>query len=76
MSDFRMKCQRCHADMELRDPAPGGPWKPDQYWVCNTCGRHFWTTYPAPPGQPAKPAAGPAKSDQPAKPTPEPTPAG
>jgi transposase-like protein len=35
--------------MEMRDPAPGGPWKADQFWVCPRCGRHFWTTYTAPP---------------------------
>jgi hypothetical protein len=34
-------------------------WTPDQFWVCNRCGRHFWTTYP-PPAQPkAKPATEP-----------------
>ncbi len=58
MDAFRLRCQRCGADMELRDPAPGQPWRPDQFWVCPACGRHFWTTYPAPPGQPPKPAAG------------------
>jgi hypothetical protein len=35
--------------MEMRDPAPGTAWKPDQFWVCPRCGRHFWTTYTAPP---------------------------
>jgi len=45
--------------MDLRDPAPGAPWRPDQFWVCPACGRHYWTTYPAPPGQPPKPAAAP-----------------
>jgi hypothetical protein len=35
--------------MDMRDPEPGGPWKPDQFWVCGVCGRHFWTTYPKPP---------------------------
>lgn len=44
-----MRCQRCGAQMDMRDPEPGGAWKPDQFWVCATCGRHFWTTYPAPP---------------------------
>ena len=34
--------------MEMRDPAPGEPWKPDQFWVCPACGRHFWSTYPDP----------------------------
>lgn len=42
--------------MEMRDPLPEGPWKPDQFWVCPKCGRHFWTTYPAPP----KPSTGEA----------------
>jgi hypothetical protein len=51
--------------MDMRDPEPGGPWKPDQFWVCGVCGRHFWTTYPKPPaaavpGEEAPPpAAGP-----------------
>ena len=44
-----MRCQRCGSQMELRDPEPGGPWKPDQFWVCPRCGRHFWTTYATPP---------------------------
>jgi hypothetical protein len=51
--------------MDMRDPEPGGPWKPDQFWVCATCGRHFWTTYPKPPAGtapagdvPAAPAEG------------------
>jgi hypothetical protein len=42
--------------MEMRDPAPGEPWKPDQFWVCARCGRHFWTTYATQPG-----AAAPVK---------------
>jgi ribosomal protein L37E len=65
--DLTMRCQRCGDQMEMRDPAPGGDWKPDQFWVCPRCGRHFWTTYAAPPkpagaatAAPASPAAGPA----------------
>ncbi len=47
--------------MDLRDPAPGAPWAAQQYWVCPSCGRHFWTTYPAPkPAAPAKDTAAPA----------------
>lgn len=47
--------------MDLRDPAPGAPWAAQQYWVCPSCGRHFWTTYPAPkPATPAKDTAAPA----------------
>jgi len=46
--------------MDMRDPAPGQPWKPDQFWVCPRCGRHFWTTYASPPGEPA-----PVKSPEP-----------
>jgi DNA-directed RNA polymerase subunit RPC12/RpoP len=53
-----MRCQRCGSQMEMRDPEPGGAWKPDQFWVCVTCGRHFWTTYPAAP-KPVE-AAGPS----------------
>ena len=52
--ELKMRCQRCGSQMEMRDPAPGGPWKPDQFWVCSKCGRHFWTTHPAPP-KPAVP---------------------
>ena len=48
--ELKMRCQRCGGPMEMRDPAPGDPWKPDQFWVCPRCGRHFWTTYPAAPG--------------------------
>ncbi len=50
------------------DPAPGDSWRPDQYWVCLKCGKHFWSTYPAPPAPVA--AAKPA----PATPSPETTP--
>lgn len=40
----------------MRDPRPEEAWKPDQFWVCPACGRHFWTTYPAPKADPpAKP---------------------
>ncbi len=48
-NEFRIRCQRCGEQMELRDPAPGAPWTPDQFWVCPRCGRHFWSTYPSPP---------------------------
>ncbi len=41
--------------MEMKDPAAGAPWTPDQYWVCPKCGRHFWSTYP-PPAPKEKPA--------------------
>jgi rRNA maturation protein Nop10 len=59
---LRMRCQRCGEQMQMRDPEPGGPWKPDQFWVCPRCGRHFWTTYPAEPkprdaGEPVPPKA-------------------
>jgi uncharacterized protein with PIN domain len=58
MSDTlpRVRCQRCGDQMELKDPAPGTAWMPEQYWVCPTCGRHFWSTYP-PPGGKEKAAA-------------------
>ncbi|MCC7416405.1 MAG: hypothetical protein IT176_04625 [Acidobacteria bacterium] len=59
--DLQIRCQRCGAQMELRDPGPGRPWAPDQFWVCPKCGRHFWSTYPTPGGtakaKPAEPAA-------------------
>jgi uncharacterized protein with PIN domain len=51
---LRMRCQRCGEQMEMRDPEPGGPWKPDQFWVCPKCSRHFWTTYPSDPANPGK----------------------
>jgi hypothetical protein len=53
---LKMRCQRCGTAMEMRDPAPDGPWKPDQFWVCPKCGRHFWTTHAAPPKDPEAPA--------------------
>ncbi len=59
--DVRIRCQRCGEQMELRDPARGQPWPPQQFWKCPTCGRNFWTTYPPPkkakPPAAAKPAA-------------------
>jgi rRNA maturation protein Nop10 len=55
---LKMRCQRCGEQMEMRDPMPGGPWKPDQFWVCPACGRHFWTTYAnAPKSDPPEPPA-------------------
>jgi len=42
--------------MDMRDPAAGMPWTPDQYWVCPACGRHFWTTYPPPAAEKPKAA--------------------
>ena len=60
---LRIRCQRCGAQMELRDPVSVETWRPDQFWVCPTCGRHFWTTYPPP-----KPAASPASAPAPAAP--------
>jgi ribosomal protein L37E len=57
--DLHIRCQRCGAEMEMRDPAPGMPWRPDQFWVCPRCGRHFWSTYPAPSTAKPKPAAEP-----------------
>ena len=50
--------------MDLRDPAPGEPWKADQFWVCPRCGRHFWTTYAAAPG-PSTPANPPVPAAKP-----------
>ena len=44
----QIACQLCGTRMEMKDPAPDMPWTPDQYWVCPTCWRHFWTTYPPP----------------------------
>jgi hypothetical protein len=46
--EVKIACQRCGEQMEMKDPAPGEPWRADQFWVCPKCGRHFWSTYPAP----------------------------
>ena len=32
--DLHIRCQRCGTEMEMRDPGPGMPWTPDQFWVC------------------------------------------
>jgi DNA-directed RNA polymerase subunit RPC12/RpoP len=71
MSDatLHIRCQRCGDAMEMRDPGPGMPWTPDQFWVCNKCGRHFWTTYP-PPKPAAVPAAAVAAPATPVAPAP------
>jgi len=65
-AELEMRCQRCGAAMEMRDPLQSAPWKPDQFWVCPRCGRHFWTTYPARPvpAEP-KPAGLPPKASEP-----------
>jgi hypothetical protein len=47
--DLKIACQRCGEQMEMKDPAPDGAWRPDQFWVCPRCGRHFWSTYATPP---------------------------
>jgi ribosomal protein L37E len=57
--DLHIRCQRCGTEMDLRDPAPGTAWKPDQFWVCPKCGRHFWSTYPPPNRDKPKPATEP-----------------
>ncbi len=41
-----IRCQRCGTQMEMKDP--GTTSAPQQYWVCPSCGRHFWSTYPVP----------------------------
>jgi len=61
-SELKIPCQRCGEQMEMKDPAPGDAWRPDQYWVCPRCSRHLWTTYASQPGAvaaatPAAPAA-------------------
>jgi hypothetical protein len=52
---LKVRCQRCGQQMDMKDPAKGAAWTPDQYWVCPGCGRHFWSTYPPPVPKP-KPA--------------------
>ena len=61
MSDgtLQIRCMRCGAQMDMRDPGAGMPWTPDQFWVCPQCGRHFWTTYPLPAPPKPKPATEP-----------------
>lgn len=66
---YSLTCQRCNTPMEMRDPAPGAPWAPQQFWVCPRCGRHFWTTYAtATPPLPKKEEPAPAKKEGPAAP--------
>ena len=55
---IQIRCQRCGAQMELKDPEPGTQWPPQQFWECLKCGRHFWTTYPPPKPSPPKPTGG------------------
>ena len=63
-TDLHIRCQRCGTEMDMRDPGPGMPWTPDQFWVCAKCGRHFWTTYPQPGAAPkAAGATGRAATD-------------
>jgi uncharacterized protein with PIN domain len=50
--DLKIACQRCGEQMEMKDPAADGAWRPDQFWVCPRCGRHFWSTYATPPAPP------------------------
>lgn len=57
---LHIRCQRCGAQMEMKDPTPDRPWTPDQFWVCPKCGRHFWSTYPPPNREKVKPAGEPA----------------
>lgn len=64
--DVSVRCQRCGAAMELRDPGPEDPWPPQQFWECPACNRHFWTTYP--PVKPPKLAAKPPTPAEPPKP--------
>ena len=62
---IQIRCQRCGNQMELKDPGPDDAWTAQQFWECQACGRHFWTTYP-PPKKPAPPKAAkpaPARSD-------------
>ncbi|MBU21768.1 MAG: hypothetical protein CL476_01480 [Acidobacteria bacterium] len=54
--DVQIRCQRCGDQMELSDPTRDGEWKPQQFWTCRRCGRHFWTTYPKPKPPAPKPA--------------------
>jgi ribosomal protein L37E len=73
MSDVgvKMRCQRCGDQMDMRDPPPGTPWQPNQFWVCQRCGRHYWTTYPTQPGAAAATPAAPVAAAAAAKPAAE-----
>lgn len=64
-SSLNIRCQRCGKPMELKDPAPGQPWTPLQFWTCAYCGRNFWSTYPSATG-----AAVPKSRPKPAPPKP------
>src|SRR3954469_10978075 len=68
---LQIRCQRCGTQMELRDPLSADAWKPDQFWVCPKCGRHFWTTYPPPTREKVKDsvAAAPGNAAEGPKPT-------
>jgi rRNA maturation protein Nop10 len=63
--DVKISCQRCGTPMTMADPRPDDPWRPDQYWICPKCGRHFWSTYPAPaePAATTQPVAAAPKPD-------------
>jgi len=66
--ELKIRCQRCGDQMEMKEPAPGQPWRPDQFWVCPRCGRHFWTTYANPPAPAVAAAAPPADGQAPEPP--------
>jgi hypothetical protein len=67
--DVKIPCQRCGEQMDMKDPAPGDAWRADQFWVCPRCGRHFWSTYPAPAAAPAtSPSATPPAPNPAVKP--------
>jgi len=70
---LQIRCQRCGTQMELRDPLSADTWKPDQFWVCPKCGRHFWTTYPPPAREKVKDSVGAAPSNTAEAPKPTPT---
>ena len=70
--DVKISCQRCGTPMTMVDPGPNDPWRPDQYWTCPKCGRHFWSTYPA-PAQPAAAEAAAAAKPAAAQTAPVPT---
>src|SRR5436305_3258263 len=61
---LQIRCQRCGTQMELRDPLSAETWKPDQFWVCPKCGRHFWSTYPPPAREKVKDAGATAPQHQ------------
>jgi hypothetical protein len=46
-TDIQVRCQRCGTLIDLRDPAPGAPGKPNSFGPAQAAS-DIWSTYPAP----------------------------